>query len=121
MLLELKEVTIPTLNQRRIIVNEVTFGDDIPVDRSELKPGTYEYLSVSDTGQGMSPEIIEQIFNPFFTTKKVGKGTGMGLSVVHGIISEHGGVIDVTSVPGEGASFFVSLPLANSGVVKQDA
>ncbi len=63
-----------------------------------------------DTGSGIEQEIIERMFEPLFTTKEVGKGTGMGLSTVHGIVHEHGGHILVTSIPGEGAEFRVVLP-----------
>ena len=73
----------------------------------DLPPGEYAKLSVSDTGNGIAPEIMDKIFDPFFTTKDVGKGTGMGLSVVHGIIKDHGGTITVSSEPGEGTTFTV--------------
>jgi two-component system NtrC family sensor kinase len=68
-------------------------------------------LIVEDTGAGMSEEIIEKIFLPFFTTKDVDEGTGLGLAVVHGIVTAHGGLIDVESHPGRGARFEVHLPV----------
>jgi PAS domain S-box-containing protein len=76
----------------------------------DLKPGTYLQLSVSDTGCGIAPDVIDRIFDPFFTTKAPGEGTGMGLSVVHGIVNSHGGNVIVYSEPGKGSTFHVYLP-----------
>jgi signal transduction histidine kinase len=67
-------------------------------------------LSVADTGCGMDQATIDRIFEPFFTTKGVGDGTGLGLSVVHGIVTRHGGTIAVQSTPCEGSEFTLSLP-----------
>ena len=67
-------------------------------------------LSIADTGCGMDQATIERVFEPFFTTKRVGDGTGLGLSVVHGIVTGHGGKIAVRSIPGEGSEFTLSLP-----------
>ncbi len=82
----------------------------------DLMPGKYVKLTVSDTGTGIDPDIIDRIFDPFFTTKEVGKGTGMGLSVVHGIIQEHGGSITVSSEKGRGTVFTVLLPRVDETV-----
>lgn len=72
--------------------------------------GAHVILSVSDTGHGIPQEILSKIFTPFFTTKEVGKGTGLGLTVVHGIIEEHGGAIAVESDVGKGTTFTITLP-----------
>ncbi|NIW86333.1 MAG: response regulator [Gammaproteobacteria bacterium] len=78
--------------------------------------GDFVELSVSDTGEGMDQEFLSRIFDPFFTTKDVGKGSGMGLSVVHGIVHEHGGHVVVDSRRGFGATFHVLLPSATEQV-----
>ena len=78
---------------------------------TDLHPGRFIHLSVSDTGTGIDPAVRERIFDPYFTTKSPGKGTGMGLSVVHGIVKSHGGAITVGSEPGRGATFSVFLPV----------
>ena len=75
-----------------------------------LTPGKYIKISVSDTGHGMDPLVLGRIFDPYFTTKGPGEGTGMGLSVVHGIITNHGGDISVKSRPGKGSVFHIYLP-----------
>jgi PAS domain S-box-containing protein len=76
----------------------------------ELRPGPHVRLTVRDTGHGMAPEIMERIFDPFFTTKGVGEGTGMGLAMVHGIVTSHEGAITVTSTLGEGTTFAIYVP-----------
>lgn len=89
---------------------------DIKVDASlialhpDLKPGQYVWLTVSDTGNGMEEAVRERIFDPYFTTKKVGEGTGMGLAVAQGIIRSHDGIISVYSEPGQGTTFNIFLP-----------
>lgn len=81
----------------------------------DLKAGHYVMLGVEDTGHGMTPEVLERIFDPFFTTRDVGVGTGMGLAVIHGIISAHDGILDVKSQVGEGSTFTVFFPCVNVG------
>ncbi|MEW6670933.1 MAG: PAS domain S-box protein [Thermodesulfobacteriota bacterium] len=77
----------------------------------ELSPGKYVRLSVGDTGHGIAPEDRERIFDPYFTTKAVGEGTGMGLAVVHGIVKNHGGAVTVDSEVQKGTTFHVYFPL----------
>jgi PAS domain S-box-containing protein len=94
---------------------------DIALQQTTLKPsdlvkepgveaGDFVQLSVRDSGPGIDPEFIDKIFDPYFTTKESGKGTGMGLSVVHGIVKSHGGIISVDSEPGKGTTMNVFLP-----------
>jgi CheY-like chemotaxis protein len=81
----------------------------------DLQPGTYVALKISDTGQGMPPAVLQRAFDPYFTTKEPGEGTGLGLSVAHGIVEAHGGAITAYSNPGEGSAFTVFLPWIEVG------
>jgi signal transduction histidine kinase len=85
--------------------------DESRAPRSEELPtGQYVAFSVSDRGEGMTKEVLSRIFEPFYTTKELGHGTGLGLSTVYGIVMQSGGFIEVSSVPGEGSTFEVLLP-----------
>jgi CheY-like chemotaxis protein len=97
------------------LMEEEIGSDDSGTD---LHPGTYLKLTVSDTGHGMDNVVMEKIFDPYFSTKGPGKGTGMGLAVVHGIVKSHDGDITVYSKLGEGTTFHVYLPLVESRPVE---
>lgn len=85
----------------------------------DLMPGNYVKLAISDTGTGIDPEIQDRIFDPYFTTKDIGKGTGMGLSVVHGIVESNEGKIVIESELGKGSTFTVFLPLTEKEVFSE--
>jgi len=82
-----------------------------PSDERQIPPGKYVELTVTDTGTGIGADIIDKIFEPYFTTKGTGKGSGMGLAIIHGIITSYGGAITVKSTIGQGTTFTVYLPV----------
>ena len=94
----------------RIILSDCEPLPDAPDRIMDPLPGPYVSISVRDSGYGMAPEIIPHIFEPFFSTRKRGVGTGMGLSVVHGVVHDLGGTIQVASEPGRGSAFTIFMP-----------
>ena len=98
----------------RIGLDVLSFDEPRTMATSALKRGAYVCLSVADEGIGIAPAILDRIFDPYFTTKESGSGTGLGLSLVHGIVAEAGGAIDVASRPAGGSVFRVYLPCAGA-------
>jgi PAS domain S-box-containing protein len=98
-----------------VIVKPVTIASDFSVPNIKLKAGEYVRVSISDTGCGMEASVLERIFDPFFTTQAPGQGTGLGLSVVHGIAKDHDAAISVYSEPGKGTVFHLYFPAIGKG------
>ena len=107
---------MPTGGRLLLSTDEAVLTAKDAVGRPGASAGTFVRLSVSDTGGGIPPEIIPRIFEPFFTTKEAGKGTGLGLATVYGIVQQHGGWIDVESTVGRGTCFHVHLPAVRKTV-----
>jgi PAS domain S-box-containing protein len=97
-----------------VSLEEVQLEADSRQKQTQLPSGCYLKLTVRDNGSGIPAEVQEHIFEPYFTTKQVGKGTGMGLAVVHGVVQEHGGSIAVSSTPGNGTTFEIFLPIVEA-------
>jgi PAS domain S-box-containing protein len=97
-----------------VVLKRVTLDIDDTADHLNLSPGRYIMLKVSDTGKGIEESVIERIFEPYFTTKTKGEGTGMGLAMVHGIVKSLDGDVNVSNKPGKGATFYIYLPEVTS-------
>ncbi len=98
-----------------VTLKAVTITPELAARNLKLRAGEYVRLSIRDTGTGMSPAVLERIFDPFFTTQEPGEGTGLGLSVVHGIMKDHEGAISVYSEPGKGTVFHLYFPAIAHG------
>jgi signal transduction histidine kinase len=107
---------MPDGGRLRIDTREVELDGDFLQEHPELSPGRYVRLTVADSGVGMEPEIAARAFEPFFSTKRKGEGTGLGLATVYGIVTGAGGQISVYTEPGEGTVFRVHLPAVDSPV-----
>ncbi|MFC1779849.1 ATP-binding protein, partial [Thermodesulfobacteriota bacterium] len=105
----------------KVTLDNLHVDAELAASSPELHEGAYVRFTISDTGHGMGQATLERIFEPYFTTKKFGEGSGLGLSVVHGIIIGHGGAITVEATPGQGTMFTVYLPRLFNEVVQEVA
>ena len=110
---------MPKGGKLTIRTENVLVDKDFAKDKFDIEPGNYAMMSITDNGCGMTREIIDQIFEPFFTTKSEGQGTGLGLSMVYGIIKNHNGHIDVKSIPGKGSTFSIFLPESTKKILTE--
>jgi len=101
-------------------ITDMEIGQRLENNFQDLEPGAYIKLSVRDSGQGITPNILENVFDPFFSTKERGEGTGLGLAVDHGIVKSHGGTIHAVSELGHGSVFEVLLPTIGHGPEKSE-
>jgi len=110
---------MPNGGRFTIKTESVVLDDRFCIDHPGSKPGKYVLLTVADTGIGMAQDIIDHIFEPFYTTKGIGSGTGLGLATVYGIIKQHDGLIYVTSETGKGTQFEMYLPAVESEIISK--
>ncbi len=105
--------SMPKGGQLTIGISDVTFEKAYSKQNQTISPGDYVRIQVSDTGAGMSPEVVDKVFEPFFTTKEVGQGSGLGLSMVYGFVKQSKGHITVESKEGEGTTVSLYLPVGS--------
>ena len=112
---------MPSGGRLSIEISEVTLDEEYCSRNPDAHPGSYARIAIGDTGCGMTPEVQARLFEPFFTTKEAGKGTGLGLATVYGILKQSGGHITVYSEAGQGTTFKVHLPLSAEAASQRDA
>jgi PAS domain S-box-containing protein len=100
-----------------VVLDRADVAQSRRLSHGNLAPGTYVRLCVSDTGSGIPPDVLDRMFDPFFTTRGAAEGTGLGLSLVHGIVADLGGAIDVRTIVGRGTTFTIWLPIAGEVTV----
>lgn len=105
-----------TGGRMNVSLQPVDINEDSMPENSALRTGRYMHLAVTDSGSGMTADTLDHIFDPFFTTKETNENTGLGLTVVHGIVQSHGGHIEVESTPGQGTTFNVYFPVSAESV-----
>jgi two-component system NtrC family sensor kinase len=126
---ELPSTMVDPHQMHQVLLNLVTNAEHAVAEREEARrialrsrrEGESIRVDVIDNGPGIDPKILSRVFNPFFTTKEVGRGTGLGLSICYGIVQEHGGTIEADSRPGEGARFTVTLPVQGPPLPRREA
>ena len=111
---------MPAGGKLSVTAENVTLDENYARMNLDAKPGRFVRITVADTGAGMTPEVMERIFEPFYTTKEPGKGTGLGLSTALAIVKSHGGFITVQSEPHRGASFAIYLPALEAAVPMEE-
>jgi two-component system, cell cycle sensor histidine kinase and response regulator CckA len=109
---------MPQGGRLRVEITNVMVDDELHSRHPSLRPGACVQLTVRDTGMGMTAETMARAFEPFYTTKEPGRGTGLGLSTVYGIVKQSGGAITVDSTPGGGTTFCVYLPISNQTEIR---
>jgi CheY-like chemotaxis protein len=104
-----------------VVLDRADVAQSRRLSHGNLASGTYVRLCISDTGSGIAPDVLDRMFDPFFTTRGAAEGTGLGLSLVHGIVADLGGAIDVRTTVGRGTTFTIWLPTAGEAVARSAA